>query len=336
MKVFSVWAVAALLVAAAGTAAAKPDETPSVVVTGRAEVRASPDKATLNVAAEVKTETVADGEAQVQRQVKALLQRLAALKIPDDRIDSAQVSIRPENRWNEEARRNEPDGYRVRRDIRIELTDLSLLGPVLKAVTASGITEEQLNTGGLQITTTIDQQAQSAAVKAAANMAENQPKDLRTAIVSVDPKTGGVLAYYGGSDGNGYDRVQAGLQTGSSFKVFALVAGLEQGIGLSRVYSSSPFKAQGVTVNNSDGESCGSCNLATAMKMSLNTVYYRLERIAELCERLGNPQQRLGGGAGGRGHRPLGELLRGSAGRGGTAAPGRAQDSSSSERGTRR
>ena len=79
MKVFSVWAVAALLVAAAGTAAAKPDETPSVVVTGRAEVRASPDKATLNVAAEVKTETVADGEAQVQRQVKALLQRLAAL-----------------------------------------------------------------------------------------------------------------------------------------------------------------------------------------------------------------------------------------------------------------
>ena len=36
MKVFSVWAVAALLVAAAGTAAAKPDETPSVVVTGRA------------------------------------------------------------------------------------------------------------------------------------------------------------------------------------------------------------------------------------------------------------------------------------------------------------
>ena len=29
-------------------------------------------------------------------------------------------------------------------------------------------------------------------------------------------------------------------------------------------------------MTNSDGESCGSCNLATAMKMSLNTVYYRL------------------------------------------------------------
>nr|WP_237741667.1 transglycosylase domain-containing protein [Tsukamurella sp. 1534] len=147
---------------------------------------------------------------------------------------------------------------------------------VLRELKDAGIDEATLNTQGVKITTTIDPQAQSSAVKAARNMRENQPDDLRTAIVSVDPKTGGVLAYYGGEDGNGYDRVQAGLQSGSSFKVFALVAALEQGIPLSRVYSSSPFKAQGVTVTNSEGESCGSCNLATAMKMSLNTVYYRL------------------------------------------------------------
>ncbi|GAA1003718.1 hypothetical protein GCM10009551_078910 [Nocardiopsis tropica] len=147
---------------------------------------------------------------------------------------------------------------------------------VLRELKDAGIDESTLNTQGLKITTTIDPAAQAAAVKAARNMAENQPKDLRTAIVSVDPKTGGVMAYYGGEDGNGYDRVQAGLQTGSSFKVFALVAGLEQGIPLSRVYSSAPLKTTGVTVTNSEGESCGSCNLATAMKMSLNTVYYRL------------------------------------------------------------
>ncbi|WP_341537875.1 transglycosylase domain-containing protein, partial [Tsukamurella pulmonis] len=160
--------------------------------------------------------------------------------------------------------------------------DLSL-GPngliktqVLRELKDAGIDELTLSTQGLKVTTTIDPAAQAAAVKAAKNMAENQPNDLRTAVVSVDPKTGGVLAYYGGDDGNGYDRVQAGLQTGSSFKVFALVAALEQGIPLSRVYSSSPFKAQGVTVTNSEGESCGSCNLATAMKMSLNTVFYRL------------------------------------------------------------
>ncbi len=147
---------------------------------------------------------------------------------------------------------------------------------VLRELKDAGIDESTLSTQGLKITTTIDPKAQTAALKAARNMAENQPKDLRTAIVSVDPKTGGVVAYYGGEDGNGYDRVQAGLQTGSSFKVFALVAALEQGIPLSRVYSSAPLKIYGVTINNSEGASCGSCNLATAMKMSLNTVFYRL------------------------------------------------------------
>jgi len=40
--------------------------------------------------------------------------------------------------------------------------------------------------------------------------------DMRTAIVSIDPKTGAVKAYYGGSDANGFDFAQAGLPTGSS------------------------------------------------------------------------------------------------------------------------
>ncbi|WP_344992757.1 transglycosylase domain-containing protein [Tsukamurella soli] len=147
---------------------------------------------------------------------------------------------------------------------------------VLQELKDAGISEQDLNTQGLQITTTIDPQAQAAAVKAAHSTLTGEPKKLRTAVVSVDPKTGGISAYYGGDDGNGYDRVQAGLQTGSSFKVFALLAALEQGIPLSRVYSSAPLDAAGVHITNSDGESCGSCNLATALKMSLNTVYYRL------------------------------------------------------------
>jgi membrane peptidoglycan carboxypeptidase len=147
---------------------------------------------------------------------------------------------------------------------------------VIQELKDANISEQELNTLGLKITTTIDKNAQAAAVKEANDVLDGEPSNLRTAVVSVNPKTGGIAAYFGGNDGNGYDRVQAGLQTGSSFKVFALAAALEQGIGLNKVYSSAPFKANGITITNSDGESCGSCNLATAMKMSLNTVYYRL------------------------------------------------------------
>ena len=76
------------------------------------------------------------------------------------------------------------------------------------------IDEQTLNTEGLQITTTIDPKAQEAAEDAAAENLDGQDPDMRTAVVSIDPRTGGVKAYYGGSDANGFDFAQAGLPTG--------------------------------------------------------------------------------------------------------------------------
>ncbi|KZS65735.1 penicillin-binding protein [Mycobacterium kansasii] len=138
------------------------------------------------------------------------------------------------------------------------------------------IDEQTLNTQGLQVTTTIDPQAQRAAEKAVAKYLDGQDPDMRAAVVSIDPHNGGVRAYYGGDNANGYDFAQAGLQTGSSFKVFALVAALEQGIGLGYQVDSSPLTVDGIKITNVDGEACGTCNIAEALKMSLNTSYYRL------------------------------------------------------------
>ena len=138
------------------------------------------------------------------------------------------------------------------------------------------ISEQQLNTEGLQITTTIDPQAQAAAEEAVTDALEGQDPDMRAAVVSIDPKTGGVKAYYGGSDANGFDFAQAGLPTGSAFKVFALVAALEQGMGLGYQIDSSPLTVNGIEISNVEGGSCGTCNIAEALKRSLNTSYYRL------------------------------------------------------------
>ena len=139
------------------------------------------------------------------------------------------------------------------------------------------IDQQTLNTQGLQITTTIDPQAQEAAENAATDYMDGQMLDMRTAVVSIDPRNGGVKAYYGGTDATGWDYAQGGLPTGSSFKVFALIAALEQGMGLGYQVDSSPLKVDDkLTINNSEGESCGTCNIAEALKRSLNTVYYRL------------------------------------------------------------
>ncbi|MFM1723162.1 transglycosylase domain-containing protein [Rhodococcus sp. PAM 2766] len=169
---------------------------------------------------------------------------------------------------------------------------------VLRELAESGVSEQDLNTEGLQITTTIDPKAQQAALDAVADTFEGEPENLRTAVVSIDPESGAVRAYYGGDDGKGFDFAQAALQTGSSFKVFGLVAALQQDIPLSQTYDSSPLSIYGVTINNVEGESCGKCTIAEALKRSLNTSFYRLtlsmedgaQKIADAAHQAGIPE----------------------------------------------
>lgn len=170
---------------------------------------------------------------------------------------------------------------------------------VLKELAEAGISDQTLNTAGLQITTTIDPVAQEAALNAVRRNLEGEPEDLRTAVVSIDPKTGGVDAYYGGDDGAGFDYAQAPLQTGSAFKVFGLVAALMEDIPLSARFDSSPLTINGVTIGNVGGESCGRCTIAEALKRSLNTSFYRQmlsldgngpQEIADIAHKAGIPK----------------------------------------------
>ncbi|WP_234708361.1 transglycosylase domain-containing protein, partial [Mycolicibacter arupensis] len=155
--------------------------------------------------------------------------------------------------------------------------------------------EQTLNMEGLRITTTIDMKAQRAVEKAVANAMAGQKPAVRTAVVSIDPRNGAVLAYYGGTEAGGFDFAQAGLQTGSSFKVFALAAALKQGIGLGEQIDSSPLTVGKTKISNVGGASCGVCNLAEALKRSLNTSYYRLmlklkhgpQDVADVAHQLG-------------------------------------------------
>ncbi|WP_330251665.1 penicillin-binding protein [Nocardia sp. NBC_00565] len=170
---------------------------------------------------------------------------------------------------------------------------------VLRELRASGISEHELSTGALQITTTIDANAQRAALGAIHDRLDPQPPELRGAVVSIDPRTGAVRAYYGGSDGIGFDFAQAPLQTGSAFKPFAVIAALQQNIPLTRILDSSPVTDHGTNITNVDGESCGKCSMAEALKRSLNTSFYRLtmsmsdgpKAIADAAHQAGIPAE---------------------------------------------
>lgn len=145
-----------------------------------------------------------------------------------------------------------------------------------------GISEEDVNTRGLRITTTIDTQAQNATVDAVhENMASLDP-NYRAAAVSVEPGTGAVRAYYGGEDATGWDYGNAPLQTGSTFKIFGLAAALQQGIPLSTMYSSAPVTLPGnITITNVGGSGGGYSTIAEALKFSYNTSFIRLQNDLE-------------------------------------------------------
>lgn len=105
-------------------------------------------------------------------------------------------------------------------------------------------------------------------------MAEGQPDYLKSALVAIDPKTGGVLAYHGSKDGKGVDYADLLQEPGSSFKPFVTLAGLEANKGLGQVYDgSSPRTFAGQRISNSENAQCPVCDVREATTRSINTVF---------------------------------------------------------------
>ena len=167
-----------------------------------------------------------------------------------------------------------------------------------------GFTDDQLMKGGLIVKTTFDQQAQTSAVAAVAKLTpKGAPENLHIGLVAIRPGTGEIIALYGGAD---YvkrqlnDATQSIALAGSTFKPFALAAGLEAGIPLTSMWNGdSPqyFDDNGkpYEVNNYGDEGWGQVSLLTATSHSINTIYVPLgikvgpDRVVDVARRAGIP-----------------------------------------------
>lgn len=162
------------------------------------------------------------------------------------------------------------------------------------------IDEAQLDRGGYNITTTFDKDRMKASEKAVKNLPPDQPEGLQAGLVSIDPKSGGIEAFYGGK--NYLDQAfnvstQGHAQAGSTFKPFALVAGLENGVRLTDRYPGSPttFNADGTTwtPHNFGNASYGPVTLLKATQSSINTAYAALniqvgpDKTVDVAQRAG-------------------------------------------------
>jgi len=191
-------------------------------------------------------------------------------------------------------------------------TSGSLSGPkghiidaVQKELNKVGFTAEQLQVGGYVIKTTIEEKAQQAAVDAIVKLTpKGAPENLHIGLAAIRPGTGEIIAMYGGPD---YvkrqlnDATQSIALAGSTFKPFALVAALEQGIPLTSMWngdSPQTFDDLGkpYEVSNYGDEGWGQQDLLFATKHSINTVYVPLgqkaglERVVDVARRAGIPE----------------------------------------------
>jgi membrane peptidoglycan carboxypeptidase len=174
-----------------------------------------------------------------------------------------------------------------------------VVNAVLADLQSHGISEGDVYQRGLTIRTTINPRAQAAAVSAIkqtfAHLTKQQ-HNLKNALAAVDPATGGVLAYYGGSgpgvkgyngkvDYNDYAG-RGGRPPGSSFKPYTLATVLTQTLkqtpGKDHLAINSVVPGdycrviEGTRICNDPGDqplSSPHIKLSLAMKYSLNTTF---------------------------------------------------------------
>jgi membrane peptidoglycan carboxypeptidase len=180
-----------------------------------------------------------------------------------------------------------------------------IIDAVQKELSKLGFAQEQLMIGGYVIKTTLTQRAQQSAVDAVNKLYPSKaPTNLHIGLVAIRPGTGEVIAMYGGKD---YvvrqlnDATQSIALAGSTFKPFALVAALEQGIPLTSMWNGDTpqtFDDLGkpYLVDNYGGEGWGQVDLMTATQHSINTVYVPLgikaglDRVVDVARRAGIPE----------------------------------------------
>ncbi len=170
-----------------------------------------------------------------------------------------------------------------------------------------GFPEEEINGGGLRVTTTFTEKGMTAAKD---GVVEQRPegfkdKQLHVGAAIVEPGTGAVVGFYAGQDylDSQLNWAVEGGQAGSTFKAFALAAAIEDGFSLNDTFDgNSPivlpdgldFENQGFTDYGS------SISMVSAAENSVNTAFIDMtismengpDKIVDMAEAMGIPGPR--------------------------------------------
>ena len=137
-------------------------------------------------------------------------------------------------------------------------------------------------TAALKIYTTMDVDKQHAAVRAMRNLPNNYTDENgltqpQAAIVSIDPKTGHILAMVGGRGQDSFNRASMAVrQPGSAFKPFVYLTALQHDMTPDTTMNDQPVTYGNWSPKNAGGSYSGTMTLSDALAHSVNTIAVQL------------------------------------------------------------
>ncbi|MBF1330197.1 MAG: penicillin-binding protein 1A [Megasphaera micronuciformis] len=142
--------------------------------------------------------------------------------------------------------------------------------------------DDALYKDGLKIYTTLDTDKQHAAVQAMRHLPETHTDDQgltqpQGAIISIDPKTGHILAMGGGRGQDSFNRASMAVrQPGSAFKPFVYMTAMEHDMTPDTIMEDKKVEYGGWSPHNADNSYQGRMPLWKALALSVNTVAVQL------------------------------------------------------------
>ena len=111
---------------------------PQLVVTGRGEVKVTPDRALLSLTVETRRAQASTASQENARLQRLVFDTLRAVGILAADVSTTDFSVQPEQRWNQQKQQSELVGYVVRNTIKVRIQSVNQVGKVIDAALAKG------------------------------------------------------------------------------------------------------------------------------------------------------------------------------------------------------
>lgn len=136
----------------------------TLTVSGEARVAAVPDMATLSLGATGRGATATEAMNATSLAVDAILARLAGLGVEMRDIQTAQLRVSEQTRWDNDRNEDVFIGYLAANTVTVRVRDLEGIGALLSAVLDEGANELQNLSFGLQAPRVVEDEARRRAV----------------------------------------------------------------------------------------------------------------------------------------------------------------------------